>query len=950
LKPNPGEFKKAMDDKEEILKGYNNIAMADSNPLDEESQRMFLIIEYIEGMTLRKLIEREEGGYLTTTQVLDFAIQFCNGMIYCDHKRPGFIHRDIKPDNIMVTQQKVVKIIDFGLSKSVGFKTGLTGYMPGTPPYMAPEQKRGPAPEANVRTDIYSFGITLKELLSGQFPGSLEFKRKPVNLIRDKDVPLDLVNVINKCIKTTPSLRYSNFRELKEELNAINERIQKGEIEVVDSHICSGCSYVPNSEATACPLCGGPLKPIGGVSVAPSTLDYGEVAVDSAKEMDFVLTNNSNAKKEINITIDNPVFSLQEDRPILLEANGSKKLKLMFKPTAPQTYKGKLTFTTENSEEPPETLSVAGIGLAVIAPSIILEPNRLDFGNTKVGEEPDRELTIKNVGEGNLEIADISLSGDGFEIDTPNMPTIPIMISSQSDIKIIVSFKPEDAIEYSGLIAIESNDPHKKVEKVALLGRGTEIVEPPPPSADFILIKSGEFTKGCSEKVVEKLISKWGLNSSSKDTLLKNKWEKQKIDHDFYISKYGVTNKEYLQFIKKTGYDCPPHWEKNEDPPYPEGTDDYPVTSITWYDAQEYCKWAGLRLPTDDEWERAARGQDGRHYPWGDEYDSEKCNSAESGMTGTVPVDAYEEGQSPDGVYQTTGNVWEWTEPSKVFNCGIRGGSYLEPCEMAGLTFCKTMKISVQHKQENIGFRIAISYAPDDKEKEIKLKEHSLVLIPAGSFIKGCPDNEANKVKQLAQGFGFVPDSFVKAHALMKIEIPSFYIGKYAVTNEEYLKFVQETGHPFPKHWIKGKREPFPEAFKKYPVVNVSFEDAQKFCEWLGSGVRLPTGDEWEKAARGTDGRVYPWGNEFDPSKCNCAEGRSSGLASVDSYDSGKSPYGIFNMVGNAQELVNDSKHIRGGSFKTSCEIHGLTSFFMETDPDYLKEDVGFRPVREMRD
>jgi formylglycine-generating enzyme required for sulfatase activity len=218
------------------------------------------------------------------------------------------------------------------------------------------------------------------------------------------------------------------------------------------------------------------------------------------------------------------------------------------------------------------------------------------------------------------------------------------------------------------------------------------------------------------------------------------------------------------------------------------------------------------------------------------------------------------------------------------------------------------------------------------------------VLVPEGDFMKGCPGSQSQQTAQLAAKFGYDPDSFQKAYEERKSSLPSFYIGKFAVTNEAYLKFVQETGRPQPKHWWKGQdRKPFPEAHKNLPVVNVTFNDASEFCRWLGKDYRLPTGDEWEKAARGTKGWLYPWGNTFDKSRCNGAEADVDVPAPVDSYKDGVSPFGAYNMVGNVGEWVDDVKHLRGGSFKTPCELYGLTFYILESPAGRTDMDIGFR-------
>lgn len=133
---------------------------------------------------------------------------------------------------------------------------------------------------------------------------------------------------------------------------------------------------------------------------------------------------------------------------------------------------------------------------------------------------------------------------------------------------------------------------------------------------------------------------------------------------EYYIDQYEVTNLQYKAFIDETGRRSPKHFRNRT---FPEGKSDHPVTYVSWKDGNAYCKWAGKRLPTDAEWEKAARSTDGRFFPWGNEFDIDKANTpqrwARLGVPGdTSPVGAFKAGQSVYGVFDMSGNVWEWTD------------------------------------------------------------------------------------------------------------------------------------------------------------------------------------------------------------------------------------------------------------------------------------------------
>ncbi|TPW18659.1 MAG: serine/threonine protein kinase, partial [Halothiobacillaceae bacterium] len=132
----------------------------------------------------------------------------------------------------------------------------------------------------------------------------------------------------------------------------------------------------------------------------------------------------------------------------------------------------------------------------------------------------------------------------------------------------------------------------------------------------------------------------------------------------FYIDKYEVTNLQYKKYIDEVGRRAPDHFVEGS---YPPGKVDHPVTYVSWSDAKRYCEWAGKRLPSDVEWEKAARGTDGRTFPWGNEFIMEGGNTPVRWETlqlegDTTPVGAFEKGVSPYGLYDVSGNVWEWTD------------------------------------------------------------------------------------------------------------------------------------------------------------------------------------------------------------------------------------------------------------------------------------------------
>ena len=147
----------------------------------------------------------------------------------------------------------------------------------------------------------------------------------------------------------------------------------------------------------------------------------------------------------------------------------------------------------------------------------------------------------------------------------------------------------------------------------------------------------------------------------------------------FYIDIREVTEGDYRVFFKATsrkgaGRKEPRHWALKG---FDKKRADHPMTFVSFEDAGGYCAWKGSRLPIEAEWEKAARGVDGRAYPWGDGFDRRKANTSLSGVTGTVDVGSYGEGGSPYGVLDMAGNVWEWTATSYgESRKTVKGGSW----------------------------------------------------------------------------------------------------------------------------------------------------------------------------------------------------------------------------------------------------------------------------------
>jgi len=229
----------------------------------------------------------------------------------------------------------------------------------------------------------------------------------------------------------------------------------------------------------------------------------------------------------------------------------------------------------------------------------------------------------------------------------------------------------------------------------------------------MVLIPDGEFTMGSTEESIHWAAKKFF--SESLDYYLEETPDRiVKLDA-YYIDKYEITVAKYKKYLEKTGAAAPKFLD-NEKYNQPK----QPIVGVTWQDAVDYCQWTGKRLPTEAEWEKAARGVDSRKYPWGDAPDPMKANirgKKKDKFRYSAPVGKFPEGQSPYGVMDMSGNVWEWTQSwflpyaGNQFKNGmygetlrvIRGGSWFSNMDLARTTV--RGKSLPNQRMNYVGFR-----------------------------------------------------------------------------------------------------------------------------------------------------------------------------------------------------------------------------------------------------
>jgi toxoflavin biosynthesis protein ToxD len=242
-----------------------------------------------------------------------------------------------------------------------------------------------------------------------------------------------------------------------------------------------------------------------------------------------------------------------------------------------------------------------------------------------------------------------------------------------------------------------------------------------------------------------------------------------------------------------------------------------------------------------------------------------------------------------------------------------------------------------------------------------------MIEIPAGNFLVGTSDDNIKQLQLKESDWAyewFDNDLFAAEQPQHTVNLPAYKIAQFPVTNADYYTFIWDSGHRIPRAWVGYT---FPEGTDDHPVVGISRIDADAYIQWVnkktGMKFRLPTEAEWEHAARGEDGRIFPWGNTFDPWRCNTAESVKKGTTPVGSYSpSGDSVYGVADMVGNVWEWTqslfmpypyrpNTNREevkpsgryvVRGGAWYYTRKL-ARCAVREGVLPDHLSPSIGFR-------
>ena len=588
----------------------------------------YLVMQYLPGGTLKQ----KTGKPMPYQEAACLLLPIAKALAYAHHE--GIVHRDVKPANILLDEEGIPLLSDFGIARMLeqAEATQLTGTGAGigTPEYMPPEQWMGnPVPQS----DIYALGVVLYELITGRKPFTADTPAavliKHINepLPRPRlfvpNLPEEVEYVLYKALAKQPEERFSSMGEFALAL----EMMKNGKIDSLH-HL------QPQRE-----------------SIQPSYQKKETITV-------YPVASKASANQ--------PLPSERRNR------DGQSWLWLL-------AGLGGLT-----------AVAVAIIALVLVWQAI--ENKNTVNTQTAVAVIAERYRQQTQTAAANKESTHpLPNQTQSYTLTFTPVPSLttpplftPTFTQSVTPPPTSTHTPSPTATRTPAPILTSTNAPEPGETMVSGIDKMV-----------LVYVPAGKFEMGTSKEDIETMLAE---HPEWKGERFTDEQPQHRVYLDgFWIDQTEVTNAMFMTFIKDTGYQTDAEkagwswifepesasWKEMDgaDWRHPlgpgsslDGLMNHPVTHISWYDAANYCKWAGRRLPTEAEWEKSARGTDGRTYPWGNQSPNGRLLNfadinlkvdwadinADDGYSFTAPVGNYRDGSSPYGVLDMSGNVWEW--------------------------------------------------------------------------------------------------------------------------------------------------------------------------------------------------------------------------------------------------------------------------------------------------
>lgn len=391
-----------------------------------------------------------------------------------------------------------------------------------------------------------------------------------------------------------------------------------------------------------------------------------------------------------------------------------------------------------------------------------------------------------------------------------------------------------------------------------------------------------------------------------------------------------------------------------------------PASGVTYFDAYAYCRAAGGRLPSADEWQAVAGGRQGRLYPWGDEFSDNSWPYVNSELNAAQRCGVHPGSDTPQGVHDMAGNAMEWSSgdaraPASVWQPMLHGAPADAPKNRAVRALnALAVGVSPLHRSNQVGFRCV--YESGRRLATPAWRPHrARRRMPDGEYRLGLPaDARLPKLVEVASPklLGEIVESLRKQEkGAGGVALRRFKLAKCEVSRALYGAFLSdplvsaglfaneaepEDAVYEPLLWREQLSRP------QLPVSGVSWWAANAFARWVGG--RLPSVEEWDIAA-GAGRRRYPWGDDYDPTHVISGDVIEAQVSACGGAEGDITDIGIRDMGGNVSEwtrsvTLEDARYaiwLKGGSFLLPGRESAQVGFARAVPPDHRAADIGFR-------
>jgi formylglycine-generating enzyme required for sulfatase activity len=712
------EAKRAFKREADLLANLHHQALPRVMDYFIEDDGEFLVMEFIEGYDLAELLELH-GSPFDVSQVVRWADEILKVLEYLHGRVPPILHRDIKPSNLKLNRQGNIFLLDFGLAK------GAAGQMPTlvtshsvrgyTPVYAPLEQILGQG--TNPRSDLYSLGATLYHLLTGEPPIDApnrdeqmeDDKQDPLLPIQQFNplVPSSIAEVIHQAMAVKRKYRLESATEMRRALQvaeeeakrAVEEQQRRDEEQRREEE---EKLRLAEEEARRIEAERKRLEVVQAARHAEEEQRLKEEIEKWQREAARAKAEREHAEEELRLRTEEEAArrKLEEERRLEEHERLMREAEEATRRRAIEEEQDRRNESVTEIPTMPASDSVPVDALKTIpsptqAAQGVKKPDTPPVNTIRSGSSTGVTWKDEKATQGNGVIAPKAAIKNGRFL---MLIALVVVIAIALFITLMLMRQKETG---GGQVVSENKVPIMQPSP-------TQTNQTPTPPSGMVYVPGGEFMMGRDDGDE--------FERPARQVTVK----------PFFIDIYEVTNEEYAKFVKAKSGPLPQTWINGT---YPAGKARQPVVGVKWDDARAYAEWAGKRLPTEEEWEFAARGTDKFRYPWGNSWLSGLAN-ADGASTSMADVGAYK-GTSPFGTFDMVGNAWEWTssrfeanqgrkpspkqppdekpspkQPSEDFRV-IRGGSYLEDKNEATTTYRRGYPARGNYDYGNTGFRCA---------------------------------------------------------------------------------------------------------------------------------------------------------------------------------------------------------------------------------------------------